>query len=273
LNLLRGLEPIVQRGIQLGGNQGDLIRLQVEIGKLENEVESLEDYRGPVDARLRSILNSENTGLFPWPEFSDQAIASPAPSIEALQSQMRRLNPELKSLLAQSNRMETMARLAAKDVLPNFSLGLTYIPTGSALTTPRPLGSGDDPWGFTVGFNVPIWGQKNKASRREAAARQSAVDYELSQTHLDLSRELEYRAYELADANRQASLYRETLIPRGQQALEITEVAYESGDATFLDVIDAQRELLAFERAYWRFAATARQRVADLEMYCGGILP
>jgi outer membrane protein TolC len=139
--------------------------------------------------------------------------------------------------------------------------------------SPPPPDSGQDPWGFTVGFNIPIWRQKYRARVREALAREDAAEGNLRQARFDLLSQLEYSVYELDDATRQTGLYKETLIPRGQQALEVTEVSYESGNATFSDLIDAQRELLAFERAYWRFVATRLQRIADLEMYCGGSLP
>ena len=79
--------------------------------------------------------------------------------------------------------------------------------------------------------------------------------------------------YTYDDAARQITLYRDTLIPRAQQALEVTQISYESGKSKLLDVIDIQRELLFFEKSYWRALSNYQQQSAALEALCGGNLP
>jgi outer membrane protein TolC len=87
-----------------------------------------------------------------------------------------------------------------------------------------------------------------------------------------LHAQLELRAYQLDDAARQISLYQDSLIPRAQQAMELTQVEYESDNATLLDVIDSERELLSFEKSYWRAVSDYGKRLAELEALCGGDL-
>jgi outer membrane protein, heavy metal efflux system len=271
LSLLKTFEPIVQRSIQVGGGQGDLIRLQVEIGKIENDLATLQDFRAPVSARLRAVLNMDGTDPLPWPSLDPgEAISY---SRDDILDRFNRMNPQLQSLMQRVHQSETLKERARLEGYPDFSLGLSYIDTGSAVTATKPSDSGTDPWAFTVGVSIPIWRQKVKAGIREAEFTEAASNRRLHQKRYDLLSELELRTYEIDDAARQVELYQGTLIPRARQALEVTEISYESGNAVFLDIIDVQRELLAFEKAYWRFVATHKQRIADLEMLVGGPMP
>ncbi|PYJ14602.1 MAG: hypothetical protein DME96_15430, partial [Verrucomicrobia bacterium] len=54
-------------------------------------------------------------------------------------------------------------------------------------------------------------------------------------------------------------LFRDKLVPQAQQAFEATRLSYESGKATFLDWISAQRNLRDIE-------ATAREHLSDYQV-------
>lgn len=270
LRLLEHLEPVIQRRIQTGEHQTDLLRLQVEIGKVENEFETLKDYRPALSVRLLSALDIEQTEALPWPD----PIEANAVELDykELAQRVARDNPSLKAL---SNKIEAEARrieLAGLEKYPDFTLGVDYIDTGGAVTSPRPSGSGDDPIGVSLSFNLPIWRKRLSAAVREAEAAHRAATDILVERRNDLIASLALRLYELDDAGRQLSLYRDTLIPRAIQALELTEVAYESGDASLTDIIDTQRELLAFQIALQRSESNYEQRLAELEELCGGTL-
>ena len=57
------------------------------------------------------------------------------------------------------------------------------------------------------------------------------------------------------------------------QALAVTDASYRAGHAALLDVMDSQRAVLAFERAYWRACRDHEQYRARLEALCGEQLP
>jgi outer membrane protein TolC len=54
-------------------------------------------------------------------------------------------------------------------------------------------------------------------------------------------REFRFRARVARD---QLELYRDSLLPYAEQSLESTRSGFESGRATFLDILDSQRALL-----------------------------
>lgn len=271
LTLLRDLEPVVQRRVQTGAGQGELLRLQVEIGKVENDLESLEDRRPAISARLNALLNRPSMEPLPWPSAPEVDIESPA--TDALRARIQKANPELRALEHRIQEAEARLARAKLERYPDFNLGLAYIDTGEAVTSPLPSGSGDDPVSVTFGFSIPIWRHKYAAAEQEARAEQHANESLRIQRTNDLLSDLQMTLYRYDDAVRQISLYRDTLIPRARQALEVTEVSYQSGRATLLDVIDTQREFLQFEMAYWRAISNYHQRLADIEALCGGELP
>jgi outer membrane protein TolC len=65
------------------------------------------------------------------------------------------------------------------------------------------------------------------------------------------------------------ALYKRLLIPRSNQALEVTRSAFEAGKANFTDFIDSQRMLLAFQLEYQEAVIRRVQRLAELEMLTG----
>ena len=76
----------------------------------------------------------------------------------------------------------------------------------------------------------------------------------------------------LRDADRKIDLYRDTLLPKAEQSMKITELAFTTGKAGFLDLIDSQRILLGFQLEHKRALADRSQRLAEIDMLIGGDL-
>ncbi len=78
--------------------------------------------------------------------------------------------------------------------------------------------------------------------------------------------------YKLRDAERRIDLYKNGLIPKAQQALQVSLQDLETGLGRYSDVIDAQRMLLEFELAYERAEVDKAQRLAEVERLVGRFL-
>jgi len=269
LALLERLEPVVQRRIQGAGGQDELLRLQVEIGKIENDLDTLRKYRSPLSERLRAAMNRPGRDPLPWPEAKREDL--PTLDKETLFQALERGNPELRALRLAIEREKERIDLAELDGLPDFTLGANYIQTGSA-RSPGANGSGDDPLIFSFSMNLPIWRSKYDAAVREAAAGRAAAISALVQRGNDLRARLDLEFYRYDDALRQVRLYELTLLPRARQALEVVETAYRAGRAGIIDLIDSQRTLLAFQLARERAGADGWQAMAALEALSGGDL-
>jgi len=268
LQLLRHLEPVVQRKVQAGAGQNDLLRLQVEIGKVENDLETLRALRPALSRRLDAALNRQGSDVLPWPKPLEARVVAVA--AKELEKRVATKNPELEAIRRRVAEQERRTALAELEGWPDLTLGFELMETGSARIAGGRRGSGDDPFGVSLSLNVPIWRWKYRAAANEARAARLAAEGELRHRENALVAELGMRYYELDDAARRVSLYRDTLIPRARQSLELTEVAYQADRASLLDLIDSERVLLAFGISYWRAAANYEQSLADLEALTGG---
>jgi len=82
--------------------------------------------------------------------------------------------------------------------------------------------------------------------------------------------EMKMVLYHLREAVRKIDLYGNVLLPKARQTIKVTQSAFTSDKATFLDLIDSQRILLRFHLEYERALADYLQRLAELEMYTDG---
>ncbi len=119
------------------------------------------------------------------------------------------------------------------------------------------------------GVNLPIWRESYKAGQLQARADMARTSQQKTQTENTLAARAARIFYEFEDSHRKRNLYWDTLVPKAQQLLSASEVAYKAGTVDFLSLIDAQRTLLNFKLLYERAGADNQQRLAELEMLAG----
>lgn len=266
LQILQRLEAVVQRRIQAGGRQDDLLRLQVEIGRVTDELARLRAHRPAVMAQLAAVCNYRGSSPLPAP-----SLAAPSARVPALAALLARLDggsPELAALREQVKTAERRRHLANLAPIPDLTVGAMWIDTGGA-RIPNQRDSGDDPFAVTLGINLPIWAGRYSGNMRAAAAEQAAASAALQERENALRASLHLHRFRLEDAARQVALYRDSLLPRAEQALTLAETAYQSGKGDLLSVIDSERMLLNFRRAYWRAVADDGRGRSEIEALVG----
>jgi outer membrane protein, heavy metal efflux system len=270
LSLLNDLESVARARFKVGAAPyASVLRAQVELGVLEDRLRSLQDLRGPVAAELNAALGRRPDDPLPGVGKS-QDVSLPFEEREL----WRRLianNPDLLALEHTVAAENAGLDLARRGSWPDFTLGLDYIETGGA----RMAGvrdSGKDPLIASLSLNIPFFSGKYAAAEREAERRHHAAIRDLADRRNRLAAALKRALFDFRDADRKTGLYRQTLLPRASQALEVTLQAFEAGGADFLDLVDAQRILLAFRLDLERAVADRAQALAALEALVGGEL-
>jgi outer membrane protein, heavy metal efflux system len=245
----------------------DVIRAQVELARLDERLKSLRDLRGPVVARLNAALNRPAEADLPWPTTLPDKVAGF--SDEQALSWLDDSNPELKAMDAEVAAQAHRVELARKASLPDVTLGVDYTQIDRRGGPMRPSDDGKDAVALMVSVNLPIWRDKIEAGVREARHRQWAAERARGQKRNDLAGQLKLALYRFRDAGRKTNLYRDTLLPKGREAVKTLQAAFRSGRASFTDLIDAQRVLLEFELAGQRAVADRVQRLAEIDMLAG----
>ncbi len=269
MELLKNLEAVARAKYRTGAGLSDTIQAQVELGKLDDQLNTLLDLKKPLAIKFNAVLNRPFQLDLAWPE--SVVIELVFLEENTLTELLSKHNPELKMLDFNLEKERHKIDLAKKDYYPDFMFGLDYIATDRALNPTRD--NGKDPLVAMVSINLPIWRSKYKAAVIEAKSRYSAVTETLVNKENQLIADVTMAHYHFRDANRKISLFKDTLIPKANQSLNVIKKSYEGGNTEFLSLIDAERVLLEFELSYDRAVANRMQRLAEIEMLIGRSLP
>lgn len=271
LELLRSFEEVLRARYRVGsGSHPELIRVQVELGQLEDRLTQLRSMRPAYVAELNAALNRPSgeevarmTGL-------PGRIASV--DADGLAEIARRSNPMLLAMDEQIEEQRLLSEVARRDGLPEFMVGLDYIVTGEAMNSSTP-GSGDDPILLNFGISLPIWRDKYDAGVREALARRLAVAGERADQANRIAAGIHRAWFEHTDADRRVRLYENTLIPKAEESLRASLAGFRAGETSFLDLLDTERTLLEFAIAAERARADRGKALARLNALVGEPVP
>lgn len=258
LDLLIRLESVSRAMYRAGTvSLSDVNRAQVEIGRIEDQVRSLEDLYKVAIGELNAELGRPVQAYLP--------AVSPGSSAQKVTHLLnypdehwidlaKQYNPELASARYEAARERQGVELSRKDYFPDIMLGVEYARDGSDRMAMMD-GGGSDMLSLMVSINLPIWREKYGAGLREMISRYGEATRQRRSLEHNLESELKRKLYEYRDSGRKVELYGGTLLPKANESLAITEAAYRTGDTGFSDLIDAQRILLEFALAHERAAA------------------
>lgn len=270
LSLIKGLEPVVQGRIRAGAGQEGLLRLQVEIGRLEDDLASIQRRRPPLSARLADAMNLplEVAASLPLPELEVPQPVTLRSASELVEIAVE-ASPKLLALAQQLEAARVAEELTGFKRRPDFAVRVDYIQIGEALN-PSTAGSGDDPLSLGLTLSLPVWSSSYAAAEREARHSVRAARAKLDDARSSLNANITEEAYRVDDAQRRIQLYRESLIPRARESLQLTTVSYRAGGASVLELLDSERALLEFELSLWRACREYLQGEARLRELLGG---
>jgi outer membrane protein TolC len=251
ITLVQDLEKVAMARYKTGAPLAPSLQAQVELGRLEDRLSSLNDQRGAKIARLNAAINRPPNASLPWP--TDLSYSLIKIDEQTVLKQLQQTSPELSALAHNVAQGSHRVQLAKRERFPDFTLGVQYIDTGEAA---MPVSdSGQDAIIGTIGINVPIWFGKNRARIASANYQKTAAQLTLENREQTLDADIQQVLFKLRDADRKINLYKKSLIPKAQQSLEVNRKGYEAGQMEFINLIDAERVLLEFELSYERALA------------------
>jgi cobalt-zinc-cadmium efflux system outer membrane protein len=263
INLLINLESVARTRFKTGhASHAAVIQAQVELGKLDDRLRTLESLREPIVAKFNAALNRPAEAPLPWPQ--TMPYVNPEFSDKEAFDWLAERNPDLKRLDFLTKQEEFAIKLARKNYYPNITIGVDYIDTDEALMPDTP-DSGKDPVIAKASVNLPIWHDKYRAAEKEARLRQAATQEQRVDTENQLEADLKLALYHFRDAERKIDLYRDTLIPKADESLKVAQLGFQGGKVSFISLIDAERLLLEFQLAYERALADRAERLAEIE--------
>jgi cobalt-zinc-cadmium efflux system outer membrane protein len=121
-----------------------------------------------------------------------------------------------------------------------------------------------------LGVSVPLpWADRNEGAIHEAMQLAERAGDELQAQRLRLAAELQQAAGRLAVARTAATTLQGTVIPAALNAYQAATTGFEAGKFSFLDVLDAQRSLLAARSRYLDHLSAAYQAASAIDRILG----
>ncbi len=240
--------------------QLDLLRIEIERDQLATEIASLEDGRSVLRARLKRAL-----GVDPAREDPPLPTALPERGAELppgdLLAELLGRNPRLSALAAEIRAAESLVALARKSAYPDFMLGLTgrlTDPMGVSLSSPFSVSP-------EVGITLPIFRDKIDATIAAALADQRAAEARLEGERLRFVVDLANGLFLYRDSKRRITLFADRLLPKSKDAVEVARAGYGSGAIDLTALLDAERNLRAFQLGLARAQLDREVACAQIE--------
>ena len=128
-------------------------------------------------------------------------------------------------------------------------------------------------WTAALGFQIPLWFLfRQRGDLLEAEANLGQVQAERVSVLNELVFELESAFHQLHVADRQVRIYVENLIGEAEEVYRIASRSYEEGEASYLEVLEAQRILRTTSTEYTQALFEHEAALADMEQAIGGAL-
>jgi len=268
--LLRQIRDVAAARYRSGiSTQQDVLRAEVELYNLTNELITLEQQRATAQALLNSLMNRRVDAALPPPRPFELAAVQwklPEAAARAVES-----NPRLARVQDQIKRDMAAIRLARLDYFPDLTAGFVYTfisPTGIS-----PVANGSDVWNLAFGLNLPIWWQRLRARVLEGNAQALTSVEEYNELRNLIFFQLQDTLVKVDTQYRHAVLYRDLIVPRAWQTVDVSTSGYRAGSIDFTTLIDNWRKWLDFSLSYHRALAEVEQHFADLQQLIGVRIP
>lgn len=196
------------------------------------------------------------------------------PAVDALVDAALEHRPELAVYAEAGKRAGLQERLARADYYPDFTLGVGMTGMGMRSASIYEFDSDDrtDSWQASVGINIPIPNARRRAAVAQARVRAEEARLRGQATADQVVQEIA-TAHAMASAlEKQQRLYADNVVPLASEAYAATRSAYQSGTATYADLIDVQRALVAARREHLRLRRDLALAVVELTRAAGAPL-
>ena len=251
----------------------DVVKAELEEQQRDRDVEDATV--GAEEARLELGVLLFADPRTPYTLSAPEA-APPLPSREDVVQAAAKNNPEMKSALAALDVSNADVLAAWAAYMPNILLNVIYGIDANQFAVNGPLnpdGTQARNLGYStsVTVNVPVWdwlATQHKVKQSEI--RRDAAKVALSATQRKLIAHLE-ECYSSAQVARDELASLDASAATAAESLRLTKLAYEGGEATVLEVVDAQKAYLLAENAREDGRVRYETALANLQTLTGAI--
>lgn len=261
----------ISQKLQSGGEvaNSDVIKAQIQDQQRKRDLE---------DALLAMNKSRLDLAVLLFPDFNqnfsvvdDLRLPEPLPGFAEVQAAATKNNPEIRAALASLRQSDQEVKVAWTAMLP--ALGLDYFygidANQFAVNGPAPDRLRNLGYAATATLQLPIWNWGAGYSKvKQADLRRQQAHVELSFAQRELLANLRSFYDEVETARAQVASLTQTA-ELASDSLRLTTLRYQAGEATVLEVVDAQNTLTQARNLYDDGQVRFQVALANLQTLTG----
>jgi outer membrane protein TolC len=199
----------------------------------------------------------------------DTQLAPPLMSFDDFMKAAQTKNPDLRASTASFQAAKFEVASAQSAYLPNLTIDYFYGIDAPHFAAREPDGTHNLGYAVAATLNIPIWNwgaTRSKVVQADLKRKQAQRELSLAQRKLQADmREL----YAEAEAARAEMELLKSSAELAAESLRLTNLRYQGGEATVLEVVDAQNTLTQARNAFNDGEVRARTALANLQTLTG----
>jgi len=245
-----------------GGNQSGmvgLLKLQIEIGTLQNQIYLLKDQFVTDKVRFNSLLNRKpETDLF----VIDSLTETMLPSDLLTLSDSLTNNPMVKMYEADRAANQARIKMVTRMGYPMIGIGVNYTLVRK-FPDVNTLMNGKDMVMPMVNVTLPIYRKKYNAMQREAGYLRDVADESVNSLHNDLAVQFREGMQKFDDAGRRITLY-DRQASLAEKTITLLTASFSAAGTDFEEILRMQQQLLDYQYKHIEALVDRNRAVAYL---------
>jgi outer membrane protein TolC len=243
------------------GEQQEVLMAQTEKYMLLEREEMLRQRVQSIEAMLNTTLGRDVSSPLGRPV--EPASTAFPHTLDDLLRMAEDHSPEIRAKERMVASSEAKVKMARKEYFPDVTLNAGYFERG---------GEFRDMMSLTATVNLPIFYKtKQEEGVREAEASLSEARHELQATRLMVSSNIRDIYSMLKTADNLMELYKNGLLPKNYQDVQLAIAGYVTGKIEAITVISRLKALLDTEFLYWRQFVEREKAIARQEALTGAM--
>lgn len=260
------LEVVKTQFITSKASQQNLLRIELELSKLRNMIDEKRSLEQSHLSMINSFLLRESSSPIQTDDFP--MISAKEFEIQDLIERAKKSNPMINSSIVAKEKSQIDEVISRYERLPMFALSAKYSFRDKVGGMPM-----DDLFSLMVDVSLPLnYGGKVTAKIKETQLMQNYYERQYQLTIQILNASLSESISKLNSLQFRIKLIEEGMLIQAKENLKTALIDYQVGKIDFINVIDAQMELLKIEDELYRLKADYLNELAEIEYQIGNKL-
>ncbi|MCX5696925.1 MAG: TolC family protein [Candidatus Omnitrophica bacterium] len=260
LSVLDSVANIIESKYIVGeASQEQFFKIVLEMAKLSNDIENLNQEKRAIETRINMLLNRDARVSLGVPQLEEAVNFNK--DVDSLYKLTLENQPELSTFALAIERNKFAKSLAQRSLLPDLMSEIVM----------RGITSGSiGPWDIALSFTMPFWfWAKQRYEIKEAIANldEAKAAYQSMKNRAFI--QTQDMVVKIGIAKSKINLYKNSQIPLLENSIESSLSAIRTGKGDFMGLLDTLRMLVETKMSYYRALVDYHMGLSDLEFSVG----